>query len=191
MVLSSGVPVPSVRAVLRQLRLSRARFDARAAAVCRDALDRISGTRLRTVRQLLDYHDDLLFLCAFPHSLESRRAAIEQLNTFALRWRGLREIQRRAAGSGIAGTVSRPPLAWPVAQAWIPQEDIDIDWDDLTDASAFDALVGELPGAVERESYESGDYTHAGVDRAGQPARRARGRLAGARGVDADSAPFF
>ena len=159
MILSSGVPVPSVRAVLRQLRVSRARFDARAAAVCRDALDRISGTPLRTVRQLLDYHDDLLFLCAFPHSLESRRAAIQQLNTFALRWRGLREIQRRAAGSGIAGTVSRPPISWPVAEAWIPQEDIDIEWDDLTDASAFDALVGELLGVVERESYESGDYT--------------------------------
>ena len=127
--------------------------------MCRDALDRISGTRLRTVRQLLDYHDDLLFLCAFPHSLESRRAAIEQLNTFALRWRGLGEVQRRAAGSGIAGTVSRPPLAWPVAQAWIPQEDIDIDWADLADASAFDALVGQLVGAVERESYESGDYS--------------------------------
>ena len=62
--------MPSVRTVLRQLRLSRARFDARAATARRDALDRISGTRLRTVRQLLDYHDDLLFLCAFPHSLE-------------------------------------------------------------------------------------------------------------------------
>ena len=145
--------------MLRQLRLSRARFDARAAGLCRDALDRIGGTRLRTVRQLLDYHDDLLFLCAFPRSLESRRAAIEQLNTFALRWRGLREVQRRAAGSGVAGTVSRPPLAWPVAQAWIPQEDIDIDWADLADASAFDALVGQLVGAVECESYESGDYT--------------------------------
>ena len=160
--------------MLRQLRLSRARFDTRAADLCRDALDRISGTRLRTPRQLLDYHDDLLFLCAFPHSLESRRAAIEQLDTFALRWRGLGELQRRAAGSGIAGTMSRPPLAWPVAQAWIPQEDIDIDWADLADASAFDALVGQLLGAVERESYESGDYTtRAWIALASRPGERA------------------
>jgi len=160
--------------VLRQLRLSRARFDARAAAACRDALDRIGDTRLHAARQLLDYHDDLLFLCAFPHSLELRRAAIEQLDAFALRWRGLGEVQRRAAGSGVAGTVSRPLLSWPVAQAWIPLEDIDVDWADLADASAFDALVGQLLGTVESESYESGDYTTRGwIALASRPGERA------------------
>ena len=166
--------MPTVRAELRQLRLSRARFDARAAVLCRDALERIGGSRLRTTRQLLDYHDDLLFLCAFPHSLESRRAALAQLDTFTRRWRGLNEIRRRAAGSGIAGTVSYAQLAWPVAQAWILEEDIEIDWADLTDAAAFDALVGQLVSLVERDAYESGDYSaRAWIALASRPGERA------------------
>jgi len=151
--------MPSARALLQQLRKSRADFGVAADATRRHALAELASARVTTLRALLDYHEDLLFLCAFPGSDETRRAAIVELDRFAHRWRGRAAWRAAAGNSGIAGTVSRPPLAWPLAQAWIAQEDIDLDWADVEDPAAFDALVAQLVGAAERDAYEGGDYS--------------------------------
>jgi hypothetical protein len=75
------------------------------------------------------------------------------------RWKGRAAWRAAAEDSGIAGTVSRPPLAWPLARDWVGDENIEIDWSRLSEVAALDALVGQLVPVAERDAYESADYS--------------------------------
>ncbi len=152
--------MPSALLWLRQLRLARATFGDAAERAKQQALAELALARLSSLSQLVQLHEDLLFLCAFPGDAGTRATAVAQLARFSRRWRALPPAARvRLENSGIAGTVSRPSLAWPVARRLIATEIIDIDWANLEEPAAFDALVARLACDSERESYESGDYT--------------------------------
>jgi hypothetical protein len=58
----------------------------------------------------------------------------------------------------MAGTVTRPALAWPVVRAFAG-EDIELEWNQVEAPDALDALVARLVSPAERESFEGGDYT--------------------------------
>ena len=151
--------MPPAQTLLRQLRQVRATFGEPAEQHKREALRQLTACRLLTVRQLIAYHEDLLFIVAFPGSVPTRAIAAAELARFSRRWRGLAAALRGAArNSGIAGTVTRPSLAWPVARA-LADEDIDIEWPKLEDADAFDALVAKLVSPAERDAFDGGDYT--------------------------------
>jgi hypothetical protein len=148
--------------MLRQLRRARASFGAAAESDKRRLLAALAGCRLRSLRQLTDYHEDLLFLCAFPGELATRRLALQELAAFSQRWRHVPQAVRRAAeGSGIAGTVSRPLLAWPLVRELVIDEDIDLDLAGIEDPAAFDALLARLASPAEVEAFDSGDYSAA------------------------------
>jgi len=149
----------SARLLLQRLRQSRATFGVPAEELKHQALLDLAACRRLSGRHLIAYHEDLLFIVAFPGSLSVRDAAAAELARMARRWHALGAAAREAASnSGIAGTVTCPSLAWPVAQA-LANENIDIDWHELEDAEAFDMLVGGLVSAAERDAYDSGEYS--------------------------------
>jgi hypothetical protein len=149
----------SAQTLLRQLRQVRATFGEPAEQHKRETLRQLSACRLLTVRELTAYHEDLLFIVAFPGSVRTRVMAVAELACFSRRWRGLAVTVRDAArNSGMAGTVTRPSLAWPVVLA-LGDEDLDVEWPNLEVADAFDALVARLVSPAERDAFEGGDYT--------------------------------
>lgn len=166
--------MPTPAALLRELRATRASFGPEAEASKCALLEGLAQARLSSVRVLLAYHEDLLFLRAFPGSNEARQRAVAELRRFAQRWKAVPAAQRvEAEGSGIAGTVSRPLMAWTVLSAFASGEDIDIDWGNVEDDAALDALVARLVAASEQDAYGSGSYsTREWVELARAPGER-------------------
>ena len=141
------------------MRAARASFGEPAELRKRELLNALAGKHLSSALQLVAYHEDLLFLVAFPGDAETRGAALQELDRFERRCRGLTAEQRNGlVNSGMAGTVTRPSLAWPVIRAFAG-EDIELEWNHVEAPEALDALVARLVSPAERESFESGDYT--------------------------------
>jgi hypothetical protein len=157
--------------LLNQLREVRSTFGADAEKIKRSLLAGLSTRRLITLRHLVDYHEDLLFLCAFPGDIDTRRSAIAELAAFSRRWRGVSAaVKAEAEGSGMAGTISRPLLAWPLACMLVKGENIDLDWRNVDNPAALDALIARLVSTVEQDSFDGGEYTgRAWVDLARSP----------------------
>ncbi len=152
--------MPSAHSLLKQLRVVRSTFGADAEKIKRSLLAGLATRRLITLRHLVDYHEDLLFLCAFPGDIDTRRSAIAELARYSRRWRGVSAaVRAEAEGSGMAGTISRPLLAWPLACALVKGEDIDLDWRNVDNPVALDALIARLVSPAEQESFDSGEYT--------------------------------
>jgi hypothetical protein len=152
--------MPSAHSLLKQLRQVRSAFGAPAEKLKRALLAGLATRRLVTLRHLVDYHEDLLFLCAFPGDIDTRRSAIAELATFSRRWRSVSAaVRAEAEGSGMAGTISRPLLAWPLACSLVQGEDIDLDWRHVEDPVALDALIARLVSTAELDAFDSGDYT--------------------------------
>jgi hypothetical protein len=163
--------MPSAHSLLNQLREVRSTFGADAEKIKRSLLAGLSTRRLITLRHLVDYHEDLLFLCAFPGDIDTRRSAIAELAAFSRRWRGVSAaVKAEAEGSGMAGTISRPLLAWPLACMLVKGENIDLDWRNVDSPAALDALIARLVSTVEQDSFDGGEYTgRAWVDLARSP----------------------
>ena len=169
------------QALLQQLREARSTYGEPAERRKRELLRALSALRRLTGRQLVAYHEDLLFLVAFPGDATTRAAAIAELDCFAARWRTVPAAVRGAfANSGIVGTVTRPSLAWPVARSFI-DEAIELDWKAIEDSEALERLVVRLVGATERDAFDGGDYSTREWIALAKRARRARLRLAGPR----------
>lgn len=151
--------MPAASGLLRELRRVRAVFGPEAEGRKREVLQRLAGETALSPGQLAAYHEDLLFLVAFPGALETRAEAERELKRFARRCRRLpAALRARLDGSGIAGTVTRPALAWPVARSLI-DEDLTLDWESLEDPDAFDALLARLASPAERDACDGGDYS--------------------------------
>jgi hypothetical protein len=147
------------QALLQQLREARSTYGEPAERRKRELLRAIAATRRLTGRQLVAYHEDLLFLIAFPGDARTRAAAIAELDCFAARWRTVPAAVRSAfANSGIVGTATRPSLVWPVARTFI-DEAIELDWKAIEDPEALERLVVRLVGPAERDAFDGGDYT--------------------------------
>jgi hypothetical protein len=167
--------MPSAHSLLKQLRLVRSTFGADAEKIKRSLLAGLARRRLLTLRHLVDYHEDLLFLCAFPGDIDTRRVAVAELAGFSRRWRGVSAaIRAGAENSGMAGTISRPLLAWPLACALVKGEDIDLDWRNAENPAALDLLITKLVSPAEQDAFDGGEYTgRAWVDLARPPGETA------------------
>jgi hypothetical protein len=164
---------------LQQLRAARAQFGGDAERQKQQLVAALATTRVNGFAQLAWLHEDLLFICAFPGDHRTRALARAALLGFSQRWRGAPKAAReRASNSGIAGTVTRPSLAWPLARALVPVEAIEVDWAGMEDAAAFDALVARLVSDAERDAFHGGEYTTRGwITLACPPGERAAGWL--------------
>jgi hypothetical protein len=151
--------MPVARELLQELRRVRSTFGAEAEARKRALLESLAGAQLRTCREIIELHEDLLFLVAFPGEPSTRRAALTQLAVIAKRWRSVAGARAAAEKTGIAGTTARPQVAWPIARLLARGEDAEIDWPGLDDPPAFDALVERLVAPSEQDAFGGGEYT--------------------------------
>jgi hypothetical protein len=148
--------MPTAAVLQRELRSVRASFGAAAEDDKRRLLSALAARRLPRTSSLVAYHEDLLFIVAFPGSMDVRNAALAGLRAFGARVRALRPAQRAAlAGSGLAGTVSRYAIAHPIAEVLVDDDPraIELDWSNVEDPVRLDELVAQVLTDVERESY--------------------------------------
>ncbi len=148
--------MPTAAALQRELRSVRASFGAAAEADKRRLLTELAARRLPRTATLVAYHEDLLFIVAFPGSMDVRGLALSGLRAFGRRVRSLGAAQRAAlSGSGLAGTVSRYAIAHPIAERLVEDDPraIELDWSNVTDSVRLDELIGQVLTEVERESF--------------------------------------
>ena len=154
--------MPTAVALQRQLRSVRARFDPGAEEEKRRLLGMLAGRRLARAGLLAAYHEDLLFLVAFPGAIDVRDAALAQLDAISARVRALPANQRAVlANTGIAGSVSRYAIAHPIAACLVGDQPdaIELDWSNVEDPVRLDELISQVLTEVERDAFGSGMST--------------------------------
>ncbi len=133
-------------------------------------LARTARRRLRSARALERYHDDLLFLCAFPPDPATRDGARAELDRF-----GRRVAQARSRDAleltGITGSTTRAVLAAPVVCRLVARYpgELDLDWSGIRPAERVDPLIRRSLLRSEEEAFDGGDLSTR------QWLRRARG----------------
>ncbi len=149
--------MPAPRALLRDL---SARPDAGRTLSLLTALSRAK----LSPKDLLAYHEQLLFTKAYPRSAELRAFAERELGPFARRVNRLRQSDRdELMQSGIAGSTIRYPYDEPMA-AWLLKqlgEHVDFDWEAYDDRDD-DPVSGYLPlfmETAEHDAIDSRDLT--------------------------------
>ncbi len=115
----------------------------------------------RSAQRLGDYHDDLLFLRAFPDDLAVRNAATTALERTEHRVGNLGVAQRRKLDdSGLPGSVTRHAFAFGTAQ-WLvnADEDADIEWTTFDTPERLDSLLRLTLTQAEADAFDSGDIS--------------------------------
>lgn len=148
-----------IASVLAKLRGLRNAHSAQAERDQRALLREAARVRPRKWRELAQFHEDLLFIAAFPASLATRRQARALLRTMGQRVRELPRNERPLADdSGIAGSITRHVFPFPIAQLLARNENADIEWRDLDDESSLDGVVRPLLAPAAQEALDSGEY---------------------------------
>ncbi|MGZ8273282.1 MAG: hypothetical protein ACXWUM_05150 [Burkholderiaceae bacterium] len=148
--------MPTAVALQRELRNVRASFGAAAEDDKRRLLTTLADRRLPSTASLVAYHEDLLFIAAFPGAIEVRNAALDELRAFGTRIRALGAAQRAAlSGTGLAATVSRYAVAHPIIETLVDDDPraIELDWSNVDDPVRLDELIAQVLTDVERESF--------------------------------------
>jgi hypothetical protein len=127
--------------LLAQLEAAKSRFDSGHAAVIAKLLSQLSKLQLNDARQLIRFHECLLFLRAFPHAPDLVSRVEHLLNTFHQRVSRVRAANADMSlfddfdTSGIAGTTMQDILSFDVAR-WLVRRiprNVEIAWDDYWD----------------------------------------------------------
>lgn len=103
------------------------------------ALDRAT---LPDAAAVLAFHEQLLFLAAYPDDERVKRAAERRLARFARR-RDLARHRAELEGSGIVGTAIRYPFFWPTASRLARRfpDRLAIDWESFDDVEELRPLA--------------------------------------------------
>lgn len=145
---------------LRALRAIRNVYGANAERRKRDLLAALGAHPPRSVSGLARYHDDLLFLRAFPGDPKTLQCAVRALSSIEPAFGKLPAAEREALEfSGVAGSKVRYVFPYEIAR-WLVRRvpgEVDFDWVGY-DASRLDPLLKTLMRASEREGYDSGEY---------------------------------
>jgi hypothetical protein len=127
--------------LLAQFEAAKNRFDPGHASDINKLLSKLSKLPLTDPRQLIRFHEALLFLRAFPHAPSHIPRVENLLNTFRRRIETLRAANVDMSSfddfdtSGIAGTTMQDVLSFDVAQ-WLQRRiprHVEIAWDDYFD----------------------------------------------------------
>ncbi len=115
----------------------------------------------RSARRLAAYHDDLLFLRAFPDDPEVLGSVRRALSRIARRVHGLGAAERRRLDdSGMAGTTTRHAFAFGIAQWLISQgEEVELDWHSIDVPERLDPLLRLTMAQAESDAFDSGELT--------------------------------
>ncbi|MEO6445933.1 MAG: hypothetical protein ABIZ91_20430 [Gemmatimonadaceae bacterium] len=151
----------SIVARLSRLHALRDAYTLSAAAEKRLLLPSIEPGQLRTAADMERWHDDVLFIRAFPDSSALARAAGALLRRTAAAVRDMRPAaQTRLEDTGIAGTCTRHAFSRGIADWLVAQgEDADIDWDRLETPAVLDPLLRLLLTQSEADAFDSGELS--------------------------------
>ncbi len=142
---------PPLSAIVARLRELRTRFDGAAA----ERLALLAAARraaARDARTLSEYHELLLWHCAYPDSARVARAAQDGLRQLALfigdaaQQARLPAWLRRLDDSGITGTTLHLGLSFDLMD-WLAREfpaDVELDWDELKGSEELELLFQTL-----------------------------------------------
>jgi hypothetical protein len=148
-----------MNAALVRLHALRGAFGA-AAALEKVALLRTCGRlRWRLARDVRAYHDELLFIAAFPDTPALHRAACRALDRFARIVRTLPAPARdELVDTGIAGTATEHTFMYGIAR-WLARtgEDVRFAWARERDAERLDPLLRLTLTAAELDRFDSGE----------------------------------
>lgn len=131
---------PSLDVLLNRLEAAKSRFGRGAAAESKLLLDQVSRSRFSDAKSLIRFHEDLLFLRAFPRSPSLVPRIEKLLNTFHERIEKFRELDSDMSAfddfdtSGIAGTTMLDALSFEAAR-WLARHiprNVEIAWDDYS-----------------------------------------------------------
>ena len=127
--------------LLTQLEAAKNRFDPGQALLISKLLAQLSKLQLADPRQLIRFHECLLFLRAFPHAPSLIPRVEHLLNTFHQRIEKIRALRAHMAlfddfdTSGIAGTTMQDTLSFDAA-LWLANcipRNVEIAWNDYWD----------------------------------------------------------
>ncbi|MCC6931102.1 MAG: hypothetical protein IT359_19075 [Gemmatimonadaceae bacterium] len=159
---SSAPPRPA--SALERLHAIRHRYSPAETAEKLALLAQLERQPPRARPALAAYHDDLLFLRAFPDNLRVQTLAIRALGHTARRVHALPARQRRALDdSGVAGTTTKHAFAFGIAR-WLVNvgEAADIAWDDVETPERLDPLLRLTLTQAEADAFDSGELSTRG-----------------------------
>lgn len=115
----------------------------------------------RSAKRLAGYHDDLLFLKAFPDDAVVHSAASAALARMEGRVRALAATQRRRLDdTGMAGTTTHHTFAFGMAQWMVDRhEDVDIEWNAFDIPERLDPLLRLTLTQAEADAFDSGEFS--------------------------------
>jgi hypothetical protein len=139
--------------LVERLAQHKGQFGPEAAARVTALLDRVKSARIRDAAQLIELHETLLFLRAYPANQRIVLLTEEILSDFRARLPGLdRSEFEYAEVSGIAGTGLTTNFSYPFAQSLADRHGscIGIDWDRYEHADRLGPILARLiPAAFE------------------------------------------
>ncbi len=142
-------------------RLHALRADSSAGAAKIALIERIMCRPPRRVRRLLGFHDDLLFLRAFPDSRATFDATGRALAAMDTVVRRLGAQRHHADETGVTHTDNHDAYSF-VAVEWIEASfpgELDIDWPRVTNDAAIDALLRHGIQRAEDDAFDSGELS--------------------------------
>ncbi|MEO7962609.1 MAG: hypothetical protein ABIT38_01735 [Gemmatimonadaceae bacterium] len=143
---------------LARLHVARHRYGTKERDEKLSLLVRIARQPPRSARGVMAYHDDLLFLRAFPDDASVHHAAVQALSHVRHLVHALSQAQRRALDdTGIAGTTSRHTFAFGIAQWLVAEgEDAELDWRRIEAPERLDPLLRLTLTQSEADAFDSG-----------------------------------
>ncbi|HEX6944249.1 MAG TPA: hypothetical protein VF128_15080 [Gemmatimonadaceae bacterium] len=142
-------------------RMNAFRTDAIAGPARIGLIERSLASPPRSLAAIIRLHDALLYLRAFPDSLQSHRAAMSACAAFPRLLRDVAGTRHRTRDTGIVGTVSRVWADFALAE-WLCRSysnEVEIDWSSLTDTSAIDGLLRPIVQRAEEDAVYSGELS--------------------------------
>ena len=157
---AASAPI-AVATPLARLHALRHRYGAAESAAKLQLIARIERRPPRSARGVQQYHDDLLFLRAFPDDARVLAAANAALSHTAARVHALPIAQRHALDdSGMAGTHTRHAFAFGIAR-WLVDagEAVDIAWSAFEAPERLDPLLRLTLTQAETDAFDSGEIS--------------------------------
>ena len=128
----------------------------------KEAVERLLAAPPRKANALLQLHDDLLFMRAFPGEVQTAQISTAALDEFE-RWLGRlpKSEIKTLDDSGVAGTTTRHVYEYPMGQ-WLARnasKDVDIDWRRYEDPTLLDPYIRAFTRKRELDAFDSGAYS--------------------------------
>ncbi len=154
-------PLTSI-VLLRELHELRNQYIPAARASKLSVLEALEARPPETASALARYHDDLLFLAAFPDDVDVASSARRGLTRVSALCRRIgRGRLGTLDGSGMVGTTTECVLGGELA-GWLVREhpgEIEIDWAGMEDTEVLDVLLRPSLAPAEEDGFESGEVS--------------------------------